>query len=57
VILDRSTMWDWLDPMASPVALRALLVPYAGPMITHPVSRLVNSPHNDSPDCIKPEKA
>ncbi|HSD82248.1 MAG TPA: SOS response-associated peptidase [Anaerolineae bacterium] len=57
VILDRSTMWEWLEPTASPVALRALLAPYAGPMIAHPVSRLVNSPQNDSPDCIKPEKA
>jgi putative SOS response-associated peptidase YedK len=57
VMLDRSTMWDWLDPAANPVALRALLVPYARPMTAHPVSRLVNSPQNDSPECIKPEKA
>jgi putative SOS response-associated peptidase YedK len=57
VILDHSSMWDWLDPQANPVALRALLVPYAGPMIARPVSRLVNSPQNDSPECIKPEKA
>jgi putative SOS response-associated peptidase YedK len=57
VILDQSTMWDWLDPKASPVALRALLVPCARPMTAHPVSLLVNSPQNDSPECIKPEKA
>jgi putative SOS response-associated peptidase YedK len=57
VILNPSSMWDWLDPQANPVALRALLVPYAGPMIARPVSRLVNSPQNDSPECIKPEKA
>ncbi len=57
VILDRSTMWEWLDSAASPVALRALLTPYAGPMTAQPVSRLVNSPQNDSPECIKPEKA
>lgn len=57
VILDRSTMWDWLDPAANPVALRALLVPYTGPMAAHPVSKLVNSPHNDSPECLLPEKA
>jgi putative SOS response-associated peptidase YedK len=56
VILDRSTMWDWLDPKASPVALRALLVPYSEAMIAHPVSRLVNSPQNDLPDCIQAEK-
>ncbi len=56
-ILDRSSMWDWLDPAASPVALRALLVPYAGAMTAYPVSKLVNRPENDSPECIKPQKA
>lgn len=57
VILDRSTMWDWLDLEAQPIALRALLVPYAGTMKAHPVSKLVNKPENDSPECVKPEKA
>ena len=57
VILDRSTMWEWLDPLASPVALRAMLEPYSGPMEAYPVSRAVNAPANDSPECIKPEKA
>lgn len=56
-ILDRSTMWDWLDPAATPIGLRALLQPYAKSMIAHPVSRLVNRPENDSPACIAPEKA
>lgn len=56
-ILDRTTMWDWLDPLASPVALRALLVPYEGAMKAYPVSKLVNKPGYDSPECIKPEKA
>jgi putative SOS response-associated peptidase YedK len=54
-ILDRSMMWDWLDPTASPVALRALLVPYARAMKAYPVSTLVNKPGNDVPECIKPE--
>src|SRR5512137_87722 len=40
VILDRATMLDWLDPAANPVALRALLLPYAGPMMAHPVSKV-----------------
>jgi putative SOS response-associated peptidase YedK len=31
-------------------------VPYAGAMMAHPVSKVVNSPHNDTPECIKPEK-
>ena len=56
-ILDRTSMWDWLDSVASPVALRAMLAPYAGAMQAHPVSKLVNKPENDSPECIKPEKA
>ena len=55
-ILDRETMWDWLDPAAEPIALRALLVPYAKPMAAYPVSRLVNQPNNDSPECVAPEK-
>ena len=55
VILDKETMWDWLHPDASPIALRALLVPYAKPMIMHPVSTLVNKPENDTPECIAPE--
>ena len=57
VILDRTTMWDWLDPLASPVALKAMLIPYTGPLEAYPVSRAVNTPANDSPECIKPEKA
>lgn len=57
VILDRSTMWEWLDPAANSIGLRALLVPYAKSMMAHPVSRLVNRPENDSPACIASEKA
>ena len=57
VMLDRAAMWEWLDPEAQPIALRALLVPYAGAMKAYPVSKLVNKPEIDSPDCLKPEKA
>lgn len=57
VILDRMAMWDWLDPEAQPIALRALLVPYAGAMKAYPVSKAVNKPGYDSPECITPEKA
>ncbi len=56
VILDKSTLWDWLDSEADAIGLRALLVPYAKPMTAYPVSRLVNRPDNDSPACITPEK-
>ena len=55
VILDKAAMWDWLNPAATPVELRALLVPYARPMTAYPVSRSVNQTKNDSPACIAPE--
>jgi putative SOS response-associated peptidase YedK len=55
VILDKGMMWEWLDPAATPIGLRALLVPYAKPMTAYPVSRAVNKPDNDGPDCVKPE--
>ena len=57
VILDRTSMWEWLDPAASPIALRALLVPYEGAMKAYPVSKLVNKPGNDGPECIALEQA
>ena len=55
-ILDRTSMWDWLDPQAEAIALRAMLVPYARAMTAYPVSRLVNKPENDVPECIEPDK-
>jgi putative SOS response-associated peptidase YedK len=56
VIFDKTTMWDWLDPAAPPLALKAMLVPYnAGAMTAYPVSHAVNRPANDSPDCVMPE--
>ncbi len=55
VIFDKTTMWDWLDPEASPVALKAMLAPYdTSAMTAYPVSRAVNRPANDSPECIQP---
>jgi putative SOS response-associated peptidase YedK len=56
VILDKAAMWDWIDPAASPVALRALLVPYAGTLTARPVSKLVNKPAYDAPDALQPER-
>ncbi len=55
VILDKGVMWDWLDPEAQPVELKAMLVPYTKAMKAYPVSRLVNAPENDGPECIQPE--
>lgn len=55
VILDKGMMWEWLEPEATPIGLRALLVPYAKLMTAYPVSRAVNKPENDTAECIKPE--
>ena len=45
----------WLDPSTDPAALASLLTPYAAAELTaNPVSRLVNSPANDSPELIEP---
>lgn len=46
----------WLDPdEKSPARLLSCLTPYsAEEMEYYPVSRLVNSPANDSPECLRP---
>ena len=55
VILGDTNRDRWLEPDLPPEHARALLVPYAGDdMEAYPVSNLVNSPKNDSPDCIRP---
>ncbi|MDI6739833.1 MAG: SOS response-associated peptidase [Candidatus Edwardsbacteria bacterium] len=55
-ILDRKHCDQWLDPSANDSQkLSALLKPYdPDKMEAYPVSQLVNSPKNDSPECIKP---
>ena len=56
VILDPEAAARWLDPnLDDPAVLRALLVPYADEALElYPVSPLVNSPRNDSPECLQP---
>ncbi len=56
VILGREQRARWLDPDWSDRApLEELLQPYdPAAMEIYPVSRLVNSPRNDSPRCIEP---
>jgi putative SOS response-associated peptidase YedK len=56
VILPRSQQSTWLNPAIQTAAdVLPLLVPYAAAdMEAYPVSRLVNSPENNSPDCIRP---
>jgi len=59
VILPEKSINEWLDPdNKDTVALKKLLVSYpTKEMKAYPVSKFVNSPKNDSPECIKPLKA
>ena len=54
VILPPDAYDLWLDPAEQkPAALNALLKPYPADLMTaYPVSRLVNSPSNDTPDVV-----
>lgn len=55
VILEPEGVETWLDAESSPSALGALLVPMAnGRLGSHPVSRKVNSPKNNSSDLLDP---
>ncbi len=56
VILPADAYKEWLDPANTRAEdLNRWLVPYpADAMALHPVSRLVNSPDNDTPACIQP---
>ncbi len=54
VILPKEKYGEWLDPESDPDSLKSLLQPFdARQMRVHPVSRFVNSPTNDSPECIE----
>ena len=56
VILQQQDYSLWLDPQVqTPEPLQQLLHPYPSEaMMAYPVSTVVNSPHHNSPDCIKP---
>jgi len=56
VILPEEAYDGWLKPEDRPSdELRALLAPYPPTaMMVSPVNTFVNSPKNDSPECIKP---
>ena len=56
VILPPERYDAWLDPAHRDLAaLRALLRPFAaGEMTAYPVSRYVNSPRNEGPECVSP---
>jgi putative SOS response-associated peptidase YedK len=56
VILPESAYQEWLDPQErQPDRFAGLLQPFpAERMRAYPVSRAVNRPENDSPECIRP---
>lgn len=54
-ILPRDRHRLWLDPGSEPEVLKSLLVPYAGTDLeSFPVSRVVNNPRNEVPECVEP---
>ncbi|MEE8524072.1 MAG: SOS response-associated peptidase family protein, partial [Thermoanaerobaculia bacterium] len=58
VILDPEHHELWLDPRVDAAGrVKELLKPYADePIEYEPVSRLVNNPRNDVPQCVEPLK-
>jgi putative SOS response-associated peptidase YedK len=56
VILDVKDIDLWLDnQVADPERLKPLFTPYPSDLMEmYPVSDLVNSPRNDTPECIEP---
>jgi putative SOS response-associated peptidase YedK len=55
VILPPEEYDRWLDPHADPQELTGLLLPYPLDDLTaRAVSRTVNSPRNDTPECVEP---
>jgi putative SOS response-associated peptidase YedK len=54
-LLNEAGRDAWLDPQTPRNALQDLLRPYPGEDLrAHPVSRLVNTPANDRPECVEP---
>ena len=55
VILPDDAYEQWLSNAVAPESLLSLLTPYpAEAMAAYPVSRLVNSPHHDTPAVLEP---
>ncbi len=56
VILNREGRFKWLDPdLKDPSQLKNMLKPYASEeMEAYEISTFVNSPKNNSPECINP---
>lgn len=55
VILQRDSEPDWLSADTPGREIKGLLTPFpAEEMVAYEVSSLVNSPHNDVPECVLP---
>jgi putative SOS response-associated peptidase YedK len=54
ILPDKGLMKHWLDNETPTASLLQLLRPYQGRLTLYPVSRRVNSPLHDDPECIKP---
>ena len=52
ILADKHMRDKWLT-WSEADKLKSLLHPYQGKMRSYAVSTMVNSPHNDSPDCIQ----
>jgi putative SOS response-associated peptidase YedK len=54
VILPAAARDHWLDPQARDTELHEMLAPLpADELEAYPVSTIVNSPRNDSPECVR----
>ena len=53
VILKQEDEDAWLNPGMDVMKLVDLLKPYPGKMEAYPVSKFVNSPRNDTVECIQ----
>ena len=55
VILAARDYDQWLDPAAQTDRLQALLKPYAADDLeAYAVSKMVNNPRNNLPQCVEP---
>ena len=57
LIIPQQLFYPWLDPATAPSRLQKMLRPYPSEqMEAYPVTRQVNSPAFDSPDCLRREQ-
>lgn len=54
VMLEAAAARAWLDPTLPVPEALTFLRPYGGAMRAHAVSRAVNNPRHDAPDCVAP---